>query len=66
MRNYSMHNLIWKNRGHELDLYAKKILNKNAQFILVGSQEEKDSFEKETVYELAILENSDFKYIDDI
>ena len=66
MRNYSMHNLIWKNRGHELDLYAKKILNKNAQFILVGSQEEKDSFEKETGYELAILENADFQDIADI
>lgn len=47
MRNYSMHDLIWKNRGHELDLYAKKILDGNTQFILVGSQKEKEELKKE-------------------
>ena len=50
MRNYSMHNLIWKNRGHELDLYAEKILDGNTQFILVGSWGEQEEFKKRIGY----------------
>lgn len=66
MRNYSMHDLIWKNRGHELDLYAKKILDGNTQFILVGSQKEKEELKKRTGYELTILEDEVFCNIRDI
>ena len=27
MRNYSIHNTVWKNKGHELDALAMKMLN---------------------------------------
>lgn len=66
MRNYSMHNLIWKNRGHELDILAEKILNKNARFILVGSQEEKEEFKKKIDIGLLELEDSALQNLKDI
>ena len=66
MRNYSMHNLIWKNRGHELDLYAEKILDGNTQFILVGSWGEQEEFKKRIGYELSFLEDEVFQDIRDI
>lgn len=57
MRNYSIHNTIWKNKGHELDLLAEKMLNENKKFVLVGTLKEKDEFKRRTKEELNILDN---------
>ena len=56
MRNYSIHNTIWRNKGHELDLLAEKMLDNNMKYILIGTQKEKDEFKRRTNYELDILE----------
>lgn len=66
MRNYSMHNLIWENRGHELDYLAQKILDENVRFTLVGSQEEKSGFKKRMGCEFPILEDTVVHDISDL
>lgn len=66
MRNYSMHNLIWRNRGHELDFLAEKMLAENVKFVLVGSQEEKEEFKKRTNSEVPVLETVASQDIKDI
>ena len=55
MRNYSIHNMIWKNKGHELDSLAEKMLDRDRKYILIGSQDEQEEFKKRTNYELHIL-----------
>lgn len=54
MRNYSIHNTIWKNKGHELDELANAMLNKNLKYVLIGNKEEIDEFEKRTNHEIDI------------
>lgn len=59
MRNYSLKNMIWGNPGHEFDLYANRLLDKNNQYYLVGSGKEILSFVKRTGNDL--LENKQLK-----
>ncbi len=48
MRNYSMHDLVWKNRGHELDALAEKMLDTGTKWILIGNPKEKEEFIRRT------------------
>lgn len=59
MRNYSIHNTVWKNKGHELDALAMKMLNADMKWILVGNQNEKNEFQRRTNGELHVLDERD-------
>ncbi len=48
MRNYSIHNMKWKNRGHELDGLAALMLDEGNEYYLIGSKEENESFYEKT------------------
>ena len=43
MRNFSMQNLVIKNKGHELDEYAAGILD-NEEYLLIGNEGEVEEF----------------------
>lgn len=66
MRNYSIHNTVWKNKGHELDALAEKMLNADMKWILVGNQNEKDEFQRRTNCELNVLDEEVLEDIEDI
>ncbi len=40
MRNFSIHDTVWKNPGHELDYIAEKILKKDNNFYFIGKVNE--------------------------
>lgn len=40
MRNFSIHDTVWKNPGHELDAIAERILNKDNHFYFMGKESE--------------------------
>lgn len=44
MRNYSIKDLRWSNRGHELDHFAEMITDKNNQFYIYGNEHEIEEF----------------------
>ena len=46
MRNYSLKNLIWGNKGHEFDMFANRLLDKSNEYYLVGTGKEISSFIK--------------------
>lgn len=48
MRNYSIHNMKWENRGHELDGLASIMLGQAKRYYLIGSREEVASFYEKT------------------
>ncbi len=48
MRNYSIHNMKWENRGHELDGLASLMLNETNEYYLTGSKEEIETFYERT------------------
>lgn len=66
MRNYSLHNTVWRNRGHELDALAEKMLNQNMKWILIGNQEEKNEFQTRTDCELNVVNDEEAEKIKDI
>lgn len=66
MRNYSIHNTVWKNKGHELDALAEKMLDESKKWILVGNQKEKDEFLRRTNGELHVLDKSASGDMEDI
>lgn len=66
MRNYSLHNTVWKNRGHELDALAEKMLDKNMKWILIGNQEEKNEFQIRTNCEMNVVNDEEAEKIKDI
>lgn len=48
MRNYSINNTVWKNRGHELDWLASTILSDENEFYIVGDENEMRFFYERT------------------
>ena len=50
MRNFSMKNMIWKNRGHEFDTIANDIFSENVSFCIYG-EKSKELYEKIVVTE---------------
>ena len=48
MRNYSIHNMKWENRGHELDGLASIMLGQAKRYYLIGSREEVAFFYEKT------------------
>ena len=44
MRNYSIKELVLKNKGHELDDYAQRILDVEKKWILLGTEKEIEDF----------------------
>lgn len=44
MRNFSIHDTVWKNPGHELDKIAERILDKDNHFYFLGKVDEVISF----------------------
>lgn len=66
MRNYSIHNTVWKNKGHELDTLAEKMLNKNMKWLLIGNQEEINEFQGRTNHELDLVNEEEAEKIKDI
>lgn len=57
MRNYSIHDTVWKNRGHELDEIAKAMFGNNIQYVLFGNDEEIEEFETRTNHELKTIKS---------
>lgn len=50
MRNFSMKNMIWKNRGHEFDTIANDIFSENVSYCIYG-EKSKELYEKIAITE---------------
>lgn len=48
MRNYSIYNTVWRNRGHELDEIAQIIQNPQNEYYIFGNQKDIEDFYQRT------------------
>lgn len=68
MRNFSIYDTVWKNPGHELDIIAERIFDKDNHFYFTGRTEEviaficKHKFQNHKIW-MKILENMDEYYL---